>query len=156
MYRPSSDKFSIWSESYGGHYGPVYAEFFETQNELIVAGTIAAPAIQLQLDTIGLINACIDIDTQMPMYPEFAFNNTYGIKAINESQYQSAVASSASCRNLTGICRTMADEQDPKGLGNNPAVNKACLDAFLYCFGNMHDGYNATVSKTAYRPRKCI
>ena len=144
-YRPSSDRFSIWTESYGGHYAPVYSDFFEKQNDLIVAGTITAPAIQLHVDTIGLINACIDIDTQMPTYPEFAFNNTYGIQAINETQYQSAVASSATCQNMPSICRAMADEQDPQGLGNKPEVNKACLDAYLYCFSKMHDGYNIQV-----------
>jgi carboxypeptidase C (cathepsin A) len=144
-YRPKDDKFSIWTESYGGHYAPIYSDFFEKQNELIVAGTIPAPAIQLRLDTIGLVNACIDIDTQMPTYPEFAFNNTYGIQAINATQYRSAVESAATCKNMTRTCQALADEQDPKGLGNNPTVNKACLGAYLYCFSNMHDGYDQKV-----------
>ena len=39
----------------------------------------------------------------------------------------------------------MADEQDPQGWGNNSAVNEACLDAYLYCFSKMHDGYDKTV-----------
>lgn len=150
-YRPSGDRFSIWTESYGGHYGPIYADYFEKQNDLIAAGTIALPAIQLHLDTIGLVNACIDIDTQMPKYPEFAFNNSYGIQAINQTQYQTAIASSATCRNMTGICRTMADEKDPQGFGNNTVVNKACLDAFLYCFSKMHDGYDPKVCIQLYR-----
>src|ERR1700761_656564 len=115
----------------------MYSDFFGKQNERIAAGTIAAPAIQLNIDTVGLVNACIDIDTQMPFYPEFAFNNTYGIEAINETQYQSAVASFPTCQNMTGICRTMADELDPQGFGNNSKVNEACLDAYLYCFSNM-------------------
>jgi carboxypeptidase C (cathepsin A) len=146
-YQPSGDKFSIWSESYGGHYAPVYADFFEKQNERIVAGTLPAPAIQLHVDTVGLVNACIDIDTQMPSYPEFAFNNTYGIEAINQTQYESALSSAAMCRNMTSVCRTMADEQDPEGLGNKAEVNKACLNAYLFCFSKMHDGYDKTVRR---------
>jgi hypothetical protein len=81
----------------------------------------------------------------MPSYPEFAFNNTYGIEAINETQYQAAIASSATCRNMTGICRSLADESDPQGLGNKVGVNKACLDAYLYCFDKMHDGFDPKV-----------
>jgi carboxypeptidase C (cathepsin A) len=144
-YRSSSDKFSIWSESYGGHYGPVFADFFGKQNSLIIAGTIPAPAIQLHIDTVGLVNACIDIDTQIPSYPQFAFNNTFGIEAINETQYATAISSTAMCLNMTGVCRSMADEQDPEGLGNNDEVNKACLNAYLFCFSRMHDGYDKTV-----------
>jgi carboxypeptidase C (cathepsin A) len=144
-YRANGDKFSIWSESYGGHYAPVFANFFEKQNDRIIAGTIPAPAIQLHIDTVGLVNACIDIDSQIASYPEFAFNNTYGIEAINETQYASAISSTAMCLNLTGICRSMADEQDPEGLGNNAEVNEACMSAYLFCFSKMHDGYDETV-----------
>jgi hypothetical protein len=123
----------------------VFADFFEKQNDRIIAGNISAPAIELHLDTVGLINACIDIDTQMPSYPEVAFHNTYGIEAINQTQYDSAVALTANCRNMSDICRSMADEQDPQGLGNNAEVNKACLEAYLYCFSKMHDGYDNKV-----------
>jgi hypothetical protein len=144
-YRPSGDKFSIWTESYGGHFGPVYADYFEKQNDLILSGDVLSPAIPLHLDTLGLVNACIDIDTQMSFYPEFAFNNTYGIQAINETQYQDAVASSAMCRNMTGVCLTTAEKYDPQGLGNKADVNKACLDAYLYCFAKMHDKFDPRV-----------
>lgn len=82
----------------------------------------------------------------MPFYPEFAFNNTYGIQAINETQYRSAIADSATCRNMTSTCRAIADQQDPEGKGITPEVNKACLDAYLYCFSKMHDGYDPSRS----------
>lgn len=118
-----------------------------------MAGTITAPAIQLHLDTLGLVNACIDIDTQMPTYPEFAFNNTYGIQAINVTQYQTAIASSATCRNMTSVCRMLADEFDPRGLGNKANVNKACLDAYIYCFSKMHDVFDAKVCTPSYLGR---
>ncbi|KAF2871419.1 carboxypeptidase S1, partial [Massariosphaeria phaeospora] len=144
-YQSDDNRFSIWGQSYGGHWVPVVASYFEQQNDRIADGTLTGAAVQLHLDTVGLLNACVDIDTQMPFYPEFAFNNTYGFKAINETQYLSAVAASGTCRNMTGICRKMADEEDPEGLGNNPEVNKACLDAFMYCFGTMHAGYTKEV-----------
>ena len=74
-----------------------------------------------------------------------AYNNTYGIQAINQTQYDSAVAATGQCKSLTGACRKLADEQDPAGLGNNPEVNDACLEAYDYCFASMHDGYDKSV-----------
>lgn len=145
--RPSCDnRFSIWGESYDGHYGPVYADYFERQNDRISSGTLTGNAVQLHIDTVGLVNACIDINVQMPFYPEFAFNNTYGVEAINETQYESAVAATETCRQMSNACSSLADEKDPEGLGNQPDVNKVCLDAFDYCFANMHDGYNKSLN----------
>lgn len=144
-HKGSKDKLSIWGESYGGHYVPVYANYFEEQNDRIATGELNAPAVQIHIDTIGLLNACIDSDTQTPFYPEFAFNNTYGIKAINQTQYDAAVAATEQCKNLSGTCRKLAGEQDPRGLGNNPDVNDACLEAYLYCFAIMHDEFDKTV-----------
>jgi Serine carboxypeptidase len=38
-------------------------------------------------NTLGLINALIDEYIQAPYYPIFANNNTYGIKAVNDTVY---------------------------------------------------------------------
>jgi carboxypeptidase D len=40
--------------------------------------------IQLDFNTLGIINGIIDEGIQAPHYPEFAVNNTYGIKAVSE------------------------------------------------------------------------
>lgn len=140
-YESKDNRFSFWGESYAGHWIPVYADYFEQQNDLIVGGSVHGPAIELHIDTVGLLNACIDIDTQIDFYPEFAFNNTYGLQLINETQYESALAASPQCKNLTAACRSLADAKDPAGLGNQPDVNKACLGAFSYCFSNLHDDF---------------
>ncbi|KAK3688901.1 Alpha/Beta hydrolase protein [Podospora appendiculata] len=129
----STDKFSIWSESYGGHYGPIFAEFFERQNDLIAAGNIASPAVQLHIETVGVINGLFDVETQMSSYPDFAFNNTYGIQAINETEYHTAVAQTEACRALLRACQEASDGSDPEGKGNNTEVNKSCFDAFNSC-----------------------
>lgn len=39
------------------------------------------------MDTLGIINGLIDEQIQAPYLPEFAVNNTYGIKAVNDSVY---------------------------------------------------------------------
>ena len=151
-YKPQGNKFSIWSESYGGHYGPTFSDFFESQNRRIADGSLnKASAIPLKLETVGLVNACIDILTQMPTYPEFAFNNTYGTQAINESQYQFAVDSFPECRRHVEACHSVADKYDPLAFGNNATVNKACQDAYDFCFKTMWSHYDGT--KVTVLPR---
>ncbi|KAK7919892.1 hypothetical protein PG985_007914 [Apiospora marii] len=38
-YRPANDRVSLWTESYGGHYGPGIMSFFQQQNEKIANGS---------------------------------------------------------------------------------------------------------------------
>jgi len=64
--------------SYGGHYGPGFYNYFYQQNEGIKNGSVKG--VELQMDTLGIINGIIDEQIQAPYYPEFAVNNTYGIK----------------------------------------------------------------------------
>ncbi|KAF2113999.1 Alpha/Beta hydrolase protein [Lophiotrema nucula] len=134
---PAKDNtFSIWGESYAGHYIPVFADYFYQRNDKLTGSEV-----KLTVDTVGLVSSCIDIDTQMIYYPKFAYNNTYGFQGINETTYNTAIAADAQCKNLTATCRSLADSQDPQGLGNNANVNRACLTAYQYCFTNLHDGF---------------
>lgn len=85
-YKPHDEKISLWAESYGGHYGPKFMDFFHKQNQKIADGEISGPGTHyLHLDTLGLVNACIDVLVQDEAYSFFAWNNTYGVKAINET-----------------------------------------------------------------------
>ncbi|KAH6709195.1 carboxypeptidase-like protein S1 [Leptodontidium sp. MPI-SDFR-AT-0119] len=81
----TSKEFNLWTESYGGHYGPAFFNYFYEQNEMIANGS--SQGIQLNFNTLGVINGIIDEYTQAPYYPEFAVNNTYGIKAVNDTIY---------------------------------------------------------------------
>ncbi|ETS82528.1 hypothetical protein PFICI_04404 [Pestalotiopsis fici W106-1] len=149
-YRPNDDRFSIWAESYGGHWGPTFSDYFEQQNERITNGELPSgdnkkdAAIPLHLDTLGLINSCLDMAVQMPFYPEMAFNNTWGIQIINETAYEAAAAAWPQCRDHIDECRTLASELDPQSNGTSDQVNKACAGAYSFCFGNMWQPFNAT------------
>jgi carboxypeptidase C (cathepsin A) len=144
LYKSIDNRFSIWGQSYGGHYVPIYADYFQQQTDKIANGSGGANDVELHVDTVGLINACIDIDIQMIKYPEYANNNTYGRKLITQEQYDHAIASSPTCKNMTATCRSLAAQKDPNGVGNQPGVNAACKGAFDYCFTNMHDFYGNT------------
>lgn len=117
---------------------PSFADYFETQNALIANGSLHESAVPLRLDTVGIINGCIDILTQMPTYPQMAYNNTYGIQLISETQYEAAVASFAECQKMVETCQTLAQQHDPHAYGNATDVNQACNNAYDYCFATVY------------------
>jgi len=149
-YKPTDNGFSIWGESYGGHYVPTFAEYFESQNLLIMNGSLHESAVPFRLDTVGLINGCIDALTQIPTYPQMAYNNTYGIQFINETQYESAVANFTECQKLIETCQSSAQEYDAQAYGNVTEVNQACSNAYNYCFSAVYqDPKKAGVRSTS-------
>ncbi|KAL8760184.1 MAG: hypothetical protein Q9199_000206 [Rusavskia elegans] len=78
--------FNLWTESYGGHYGPAFYNYFYEQNEMIRNGT--ANGTELIFDTLGIGNGLFDLYTQAPYYPEFTQHNSYGIQLVNETVYE--------------------------------------------------------------------
>ena len=78
-----SRTFNLWTESYGGHYGPAFFNYFYDQNNAIENGT--ANGTKLIMDTVSIGNGIISEKIQAPYYPKFAVNNTYGIKSINDT-----------------------------------------------------------------------
>ncbi|KAJ7138626.1 alpha/beta-hydrolase [Mycena filopes] len=67
---------AIWTESYGGHFGPAFASYFLSQNAAIAAGT--ATGLPLHLKTLGIGNGLTDPITQYPGYISYANANPYG------------------------------------------------------------------------------
>lgn len=62
-----------------------------------------------------------------------AYNNTYGLEAINQTTYEYAAESftkPGGCRDQALTCRTLAAVGDPKDYGDNATVNDACATAF--------------------------
>ncbi|KAI9802779.1 MAG: hypothetical protein M1833_001378 [Piccolia ochrophora] len=81
----SSKEFHFWTESYGGHYGPAFYRYFHAKNQLIANGSMEG--IELNMASLGIINGIVDEAIQAEYYPEFAVNNTYGIRAVNDTVY---------------------------------------------------------------------
>ncbi|KAK1145766.1 hypothetical protein N8T08_004007 [Aspergillus melleus] len=145
-YKPHDDRVSIWTESYGGRYGPSFTSFFQEQNQKIADGSISTDfdAHYIHLDTLGIINGCIDLLVQAPGYPEMAFNNTYGIEAINQTIFDRAMdawSKPGGCKDRITKCRSLAAEGDPKMYGDNKTVNAACKDANDYCSNQVEGPY---------------
>lgn len=159
-HKSSDDHLSIWANSvstytrlvplstnnyqYGGHWGPGTMSHFQSQNSKIENGSLNAT--HLHLDTLGLINGCIDSKIEAPFYPEFAVNNTYGLHAIPEATYLDArnnLTKEGGCYDLIEQCRDLATIYDPENIGTNTTVNDACATATLYCFQFVQGAYTA-------------
>jgi Serine carboxypeptidase len=154
-YKPNDDRVSIWAESYGGHYGPAFAAFFQEQNQKIANGTWneTGNAYTIHLDTLGIINGCVDDLTQMEAYPEFAYNNTYDIQTIDSTLYKSTLnawSKKGGCRDQLIQCRNLSSQYDPTNQENNPDATAACVSANDYCEQKVILPYLSTSSRDFY------
>jgi hypothetical protein len=145
-YKPNDNRISIATESYGGRYGPAFAAYFQEQNERIENGTWDEQGQThiLHLDTLFIINGCVDRLVQWPGYPMMAFNNTYDIKAYNESRYEDVIAAlyaEDGCLAQINECRELSLAYDPTNQGFNRSVNSVCQRAETYCTENIRDPY---------------
>ncbi|KAF9890986.1 hypothetical protein FE257_005243 [Aspergillus nanangensis] len=146
-YKPHDNRVSIWTESYGGRYGPSFTAFFQEQNEKIADGTLDTDldAHYIHLDTLGIINGCVDLLVQSPYYPEMAYNNTYGIETINKTVYDLAMdawSKPGGCKDQIVECRRLASEGDPEMHGNNDTVNAVCSKANDSCSNQVEGPYS--------------
>ena len=126
--------FNLWTESYGGHYGPAFFNYFFDQNQMIANGT--ANGTQLLFDTLGIGNGIFDAGVQAPWYPEFAVNNTYGIKAVNDTVYEYmkfACYMTGGCLDLVTECQ-LANRSTDIGM-------QSCLEAANQCRNNVEEPY---------------
>jgi carboxypeptidase C (cathepsin A) len=146
-YMPNDNRISLATESYGGRYGPAFMAFFEEQNQRIENGTWNdddGENMILHLDTLLIINGCIDRQVQWPSYPHMAYNNTYGIQAVNESVYNymmDAYYGPGGCRDQVARCRELASRFDVNNTGTNETVNEVCADAENFCSSEVRGPY---------------
>lgn len=105
-------------------------EFFAHQNDKITNGNLSGPGVHyLHLDTLGIVNGCIDDFHQSLGYVTMQYNNTYSIRAVNTSVHEeqlSALYYPDGILEHISHCQSLARRLDPKNLGNNPIVNEVC------------------------------
>ncbi|KAH7093598.1 Alpha/Beta hydrolase protein [Paraphoma chrysanthemicola] len=146
---PARD-FNLFTESYGGHYGPAFYSYFYKQNLKIQNGSM--PGYQLNFNSLGIINGIISEEVQAEHYPEFAVNNTYGIKAYNDTVYSYAKFANNmynGCLYQIALCRTAAEANGSyyhvdatitqKEL--TPGVLQICNEAADMCRDNVESPY---------------
>ncbi|WAO86548.1 Carboxypeptidase [Fusarium falciforme] len=135
--RNSSLGINLFAESYGGRYGPIFAETFQEQNVRRQNGELPSNStIDVHLKSLGIVNGCVDMETQVPFYPIFASENSYNYKAMSPtdtSYYLDKYSSEGGCRDLLHQCGTAVSLGDPEGEGDEDAVNQVCSKARDEC-----------------------
>ncbi|KAF2136735.1 uncharacterized protein K452DRAFT_279562 [Aplosporella prunicola CBS 121167] len=139
---------NLFAESYGGMYGPSFAGLFEEQNAKIARGELPRNfTLEIKLSSLGILNGLVDLLVQSPYYAHFAYNNTYGIKAIDTTTMLNAIyqySQPGGCEQSTKVCRSESEMFDPEGEADNNIVNLACSKAVIECRSlmNPYGNYN--------------
>ncbi|KAI9066213.1 serine carboxypeptidase [Trametes sanguinea] len=115
-----SNDFAIWTESYGGHFGPAFSRYFLDQNARIAHGGLQGVPVNLKVLGIGdgLIACPTPQDplVQYESYFTYAEHNPYFPTATNDT-----IASAFQSWNETGGCRDQIvqcyDTLDPQVCG---------------------------------------
>ncbi|PFH56401.1 hypothetical protein XA68_16551 [Ophiocordyceps unilateralis] len=143
QYRPALDApvgLSLFGESYGGVYAPVMAEVWEAQNQRRLNGSLdRETTLELRLTSLGIINGCVDPLHQVPFYPVFAVNNTYGIKALSDREallYLAKFSARGGCAELLTKCEA--------GRSRAGGADAICRDAFRRCAEDVENPYYYT------------
>ena len=94
-------------------------------------------------------NGIIDEYTQAPWYPEFAVNNTYGIKAYNDTVYSYAKFAAhmiGGCLDQVAACRSL-NRTEPQTQFADQAV---CTEAADMCRDNVESPYYSYGGRGVY------
>ncbi|KAF8073373.1 serine carboxypeptidase [Lyophyllum atratum] len=115
---------AIWTESYGGHYGPTFAAHFLAQNAAIAAGTVQG--VNLNLKVLGVGDGLTDPLTQYPGYIIYSGTNPYHplVSASVISRANASWTSSNGCRTQITAC-------------NNGGSDAVCSAAQNFCNNNI-------------------
>ncbi|KAJ4245734.1 hypothetical protein NW762_013858 [Fusarium torreyae] len=121
----TSRDFGLFTESYGGHYGPEFADYFLEQNDKIREGLISGH--QINLIALGINNPWIDPTAQFKAYATYAYENPYK-QLINESLHEHFINSyEEKCVPLLNKCTQTTGQVE------------ACANASLTCNTIMYD-----------------
>ncbi|KAL0569910.1 hypothetical protein V5O48_012056 [Marasmius crinis-equi] len=122
-------EFLFTTESYGGHYGPAFVNYFNEQNEKIRQGAIQGELVNVSAMMIN--NGWYDPLLQNKAYLDFATNapgygqlqNDTVLKQVNDSFF------------MPDGCKDK--EQACYDAGDGPASNAICIDADDFCIENV-------------------
>ncbi|KAG8882413.1 hypothetical protein FRB98_003719 [Tulasnella sp. 332] len=120
------------TESYGGHYGPAFVTYFNSQNALITAGSLSG--VKITVTALMINNGWIDPATQYLGYINYASTNSYGalvsssvIKAANTSYYKSG-----GCLSQINACYAAST-----AIAQTSSSDTVCINADNYCYDNI-------------------
>lgn len=131
--------FGLFTESYGGHYGPEFAHYFQDQNTGIDNGTVDGEKINLI--ALGINNGLYDESLQYPADISFAYNNTYKQLITAAQVVKLNTAFTSKCQPLLEKCTGMS------------GTNAACIEASSVCDLNIDEVIYASADFDPYDVR---
>lgn len=125
-----SRDFGIFTESYGGHYGPEFAKYILDQNK-------AKAGEDINIVALGINNGWFDSKIQEPAYVSYSYNNSYR-PIISKTQYDTYMnayttkclpalnscassGSNSACKNADSACSNAIE---------NPLYSSADFDPY--------------------------
>ncbi|OIW32911.1 alpha/beta-hydrolase [Coniochaeta ligniaria NRRL 30616] len=137
----SRNGFHYTSESYGGHYGPVYNAYIEEQNAKDIPG-----AAKISLETVLIGNGWFDPMIQYAAYYNFTVfpGNTYDYTFFDESKADEifdAMYGVGNCTDQLAQCKATGD-------------NQICSDADNFCFEFVEYLYDEVSGRDEYDMRE--
>ncbi|GAB7365370.1 hypothetical protein MBLNU230_g6448t2 [Neophaeotheca triangularis] len=140
----SSNGFHFASQSYGGHYGPIFNEYIIQQNELIDCGELDAHHIDLRSVQIG--NGWYDPVVQFGSYYDYTVSpgNPYNYSPYN-------VSTTAMLHNNMygpGNCLDQAIDCNMRG------DNTVCAAADAFCIAQVQNIWNPITERSQYDMRQ--
>ncbi|KAI0305240.1 serine carboxypeptidase [Multifurca ochricompacta] len=139
--------FGIWTESYGGHYGPAFAAYILQQNAGIQDGSVTGLPINLKV--LGLGNGLTDPISQYPGYITYAKSNPYHplVSSSVISRANTAWSQSGGCKDQITACNNGGSDSDCS------AAQSFCNDNILSPLaGNWDVYYVPTANPDPYPP----
>ena len=137
LYTTQEAGINLFTESYGGKYGPVFADYFIQQNLMRDNGSLPKNStIGVKIEAVGIINGLVDDLVQNAYYPPFAYNNSYGIQTISQTNELNSIqdySGPGQCVDQINLCRAALTSTDPKGYGDVAATNTLCSNAQQTC-----------------------
>ncbi|KAM3501511.1 hypothetical protein MY10362_005487 [Beauveria mimosiformis] len=134
---PQPVSINLFAESYGGRYGPIFADIWEQQNQIRqVTPARTNSTRQVQLTSLGIVNGCVDQEIQQALSPKFATTNTYGFKAYSDEEakfYTDKFTAAGGCAERLRRCANLVETFDTNGTGTANGVNQACQRANAVC-----------------------
>ncbi|KXT11585.1 hypothetical protein AC579_3120 [Pseudocercospora musae] len=139
----SKTEFNFATESYGGHYGPVFNAYIESQNALIQKQKLPG-AKHINLKTVLIGNGWYDARIHYPTYYNFTVHNTYDIPVGNQSirdQWLNAAWGPGNCHDKVVKCNTSGDKA-------------VCRDASQFCTYESQNLYDEILGRDDYDIRE--
>ena len=102
--------FGIFSESYGGHYGPAFANYIQQQNSAISAGKVQGE--RLNLIALGINNGWFDAALQEKSLIDYSLNNTYKPIITSDKHAQFLDTYNKDCAPAIAKCRSTGSDAD--------------------------------------------